>query len=149
MCGDGRGRGSTLSPLYNRQTGTVAHPRAGGSRGLAAGRRACARLGDTLRSATGDGCPSPEQLEEEERDNAYDKAVGSSRSWSTAASISGRLGIEWRLRPLRTRIALEARACRLVHVWLARACVADMPVYLGALLWLVVFVVCCLEANGP
>ena len=86
MCGDGRGRGSTLSPLYNRQTGTVAHPRAGAAAWRLGG--AHARLGDTLRSATGDGCPSPEQLEEEERDNAYDKAVGSSRSWSTAASIS-------------------------------------------------------------
>ena len=76
MCGDGRGRGSTLSPLYNRQTGTVAHPRAGAAAWRLGG--AHARLGDTLRSATGDGCPSPEQLEEEERDNAYDKAVGSS-----------------------------------------------------------------------
>ena len=42
MCGDGRGRGSTLSPLYNRQTGTVAHPRAGAAAWRLAGRRACA-----------------------------------------------------------------------------------------------------------
>ena len=59
---------------------------------------------------------SPELLEEEERDNAYDKAGFLSRSWSTATSISGRLGIEWRLRPLRTRSTLAARACRLVQV---------------------------------
>ena len=86
---------------------------------------------DTLRAATEEcdgrrATASPEQLEEEERDNAYDKAGFLSRSWSTATSISGRLGIEWRLRPLRTRSTRGARLS-------ARACVADVPVYLGAL----------------
>ena len=43
---------------------------------------------------------SPEQLKEEERDNARTMRRGSSRSWRSAASTSGRLGTEWRLRPL-------------------------------------------------
>ena len=52
----------------------------------------------------------------------------SSRSWSSAALISGGLRIEWRPRPLRTR-TFAARACRPVHVWLMNPCA-----WVGALL---------------
>jgi len=65
---------------------------------------------------------SLEQLEEESRTTRTTR-LGSSRSWSSAASIFGRtVRTEWRPRPLRTRSFCGARLSARARVWLMCPC---------------------------
>ena len=91
------------------------------TRGSAAGRRAHAPLGDGgVRRAAG---VSGAELEEEERDNACDKAgFLSFMEYGVAFDLRGRLSSEWRLRPLRTRSTRGTRLSARAGVWLMCPC---------------------------